>query len=498
MYKTACPACGAEVQFKSAGSVMAVCAFCRSTLLREADAVRNIGRMSEVIEDHTRIQITTSGEYEGKQFGVVGRIQLKYADGFWNEWYVMFDDGSAGWLSDGSGQYVMTLPGGTPSKAPPFEAIKPGAVIPWDGKRFTATDVRTAQCVAGEGELPFQVGPGWQARVADFRSDDRFLTLDYSEGETPQVFLGSAVTLEALKCQLLRSEDQVADTAGKLKGKADTLECPNCGSGIDYAPGKADHLICPSCHAEVAANAGQAEVLKKHDELEQAVTSLQLGDTGTLDGLKWQVIGLMRCQEFGSDEHSVWTEYLLFNAYSGFLWLVETDEKWTRTVVLNTLPEDRASSARFGGKNYTKQWDYGSEVIYAAGAFNWRVSIGNQTRITDYQGPDGTLSKEATAEEITWSLSTNINPDVVAKAFGKAAETVAKAGAAGEPSPLGGFAKVASAILIFLNIGNIFRGSMGALIFTALALLLLWLPVWMSGVSSGSSDNSDSDDGDDE
>ena len=347
---------------------------------------------------------------------------------------------------------------------------------------------------AGEGELPFQVGSGYQARVADFRSDERFLTLDYSEGETPQVFLGSAVTLEALKCQLLRTEDQVEDTAGKLKGKAGTLECPNCGSGIDYAPGKADHLICPSCHAEVAANAGQAEVLKKHDELEQAVTSLQLGDAGTLDGLKWQVIGLMRCKEFGSDESSTWTEYLLFNAHSGFLWLVETDEKWTRTVVLNTLPEDHASSARFGGKNYTKQWDYGSEVIYAAGAFNWRVSIGNQTRVTDYQGPDGTLSKEATAEEITWSLSTNLASDVVAKAFGKSSATVAKAGAAGEPSPLGGFAKIASGILIVLNLGNIFRGSIGALIFTGLALLLLWLPVWMSGASSSSSDSNEGDD----
>ncbi len=50
--------------------------------------------MSEVIEDHTRIQITTSGQYEGRNFAVVGRIQLRYEDGFWNEWYVLFDDGT--------------------------------------------------------------------------------------------------------------------------------------------------------------------------------------------------------------------------------------------------------------------------------------------------------------------------------------------------------------------------------------------------------------------
>ena len=168
MYKLFCPACGAQVEVKSAGWAMAVCSYCRSTLLRDADTVRNIGRMSEVIEDHTRIQINTSGQYQGKNFAVVGRIQLRYEDGFWNEWYALFDDGSAGWLSDGSGQYVFTLPAGKPNRAPAFEQIHPGNTIPWDNAQFTATDVRTAQCVAGEGELPFVVGSGYVARVADW------------------------------------------------------------------------------------------------------------------------------------------------------------------------------------------------------------------------------------------------------------------------------------------------------------------------------------------
>lgn len=485
MYKTACPACGAEVQFKSAASVMAVCAYCRSTLLREADAVRDLGKMSEVIEDHTRIQITTSGQYAGKNFGVVGRIQLKYADGFWNEWYVLFDDGSAGWLSDGSGQYVFTLEKGAPSKAPAFEQIKPGAVIPWDGQRFTASDVRTAQCTGGEGELPFQVGSGYVARVADFRSGDNFLTLDYSDGATPKVYLGVATTLEALQCQLLRSEDQVEDTAGKLKGKAKALECPSCGSGIDNIPGKADHLVCPSCHAEVALAGDKAEVLAKHDELKQIHTSLALGSVANIDGIKWQLIGLMRVRETGEEPDAPWTEYLLFNAKKGFLWLVESSSGWTRTEVLNTLPEMvGGSGVRVGGKAYTKKWTYGAEVAYAAGAFNWRVKIGDQTRITDYYGPDGTLSEEMSSEEVTWSRSQPVVAAQIARWFGLPDKSLASPLLSSAPSPLARFAKLASGILVFLNIGSIFRSSGGALMFTGLALLLLWLPVWMSGADS--------------
>jgi len=480
MYKLFCPACGAQVEVKSAGWAMAVCSYCRSTLLRDADTVRNIGRMSEVIEDHTRIQINTSGQYQGKNFAVVGRIQLRYEDGFWNEWYALFDDGSAGWLSDGSGQYVFTLPAGKPNRAPTFEQIHPGNTIPWDNAQFTATDVRSAQCTAGEGELPFVVGSGYVARVADFRSGERFLTLDYSEGETPQVFLGVATTLEDLKCQLLREADQVEDSAGKLKGKASSLECPNCGSGIDYAPGKAEHLVCPSCHAEVSATAGQAEVLHKHDELESVVTSLQLGDIFTYQAVKWQLIGLMRCKETG-EESSIWVEYLFFNAQRGFQWLVETDDSWTLTEVLNTLPEKHASSVRHAGKNYTKQWTYGAEVIYAAGAFNWRVSIGDQTSLTDYMGPDGTLSEEMTAAEVTWSLGRKISAEDVAKACNKPAlATRQTAGTAA--SPLGGLAKIATIILLALNFTTLAESLGVSIIVLGIGLLAIWAPIWFNNV----------------
>lgn len=483
MYKTACPACGASVEFKSAGSVMAVCAYCRSTLLREADAVRNIGRMSEVIEDHTRIQIGTSGQYQGRNFGVVGRIQLRYEDGFWNEWYVVFDDGKTGWLSDGSGQYVFTEAIEVPAQLPSFEQIRPGATIQHNGTRFTATDVRAAQCVAGQGELPFQVGEGWTARVADFRAEERFLTLDYSDGAAPQVYAGLATTLEALKCQFLREAEQVEETAGKLQGKTGTLECPNCGSGITYAAGQAEHLVCPACHAEVSASADKVEVLKKHDELQQVRTTLELGATATIDKVKWRLIGLMRCREYGSDETSTWTEYLLFNAKSGFMWLVETDEGWTRTEVLNLLPTPTGGSVRYAGKGYTKKWAYGSEVIYAAGAFNWRVSIGDKTWITDYYGPDGTLSEEKTDQEITWSLGRDISGQQVMQWFGltatpAAGQTQRLSRSTLKASPLGGFAKFASWGLLILNVPQILSGGVLTLLFTGVALLMLWIPVW--------------------
>jgi hypothetical protein len=78
----------------------------------------------------------------------------------------------------------------------PFAALKPGDSYLYLTDRFVAADVRTARCTGGEGELPFRVANGWQARVGDFRCGEKFLTLDYSEGSPPALYLGEATTLE--------------------------------------------------------------------------------------------------------------------------------------------------------------------------------------------------------------------------------------------------------------------------------------------------------------
>ena len=125
MQQVACPGCGAPVQFKSAASVMAVCEFCKTTLLKDATSVSNLGKMSEVLEDYSPVQIGTSGQFAQRSFSVIGRIQLQYSDGFWNEWYVMFDDGTNGWLSDASGQFTMTFVKTAAGELPLFDKLLP-------------------------------------------------------------------------------------------------------------------------------------------------------------------------------------------------------------------------------------------------------------------------------------------------------------------------------------------------------------------------------------
>lgn len=400
---------------------MAVCGFCRTTMLKDADSVRDLGKMAEVLEDYSPIRIGVSGVFNQHAFTVIGRIQLRYDAGFWNEWYVISDEGRPAWLSDASGQFAVTAEAAGPPDPPKFGSLRAGNRVNLGDAVYIASDVRSAKCVAGQGELPFQVGPGWEARVADFRRGRQFLTLDYSDGEVPKVYRGQAVGLDELKCQLLRAPDEIRDTAGRFKGKVGTLACPSCGASASYTPGATTHLVCPSCRAQIDTSGAMAEVIAAGERVAAVKTTLELGAKATIDREPWTLIGLMRREEIGEGEDSQWTEYLLYSEKKGFQWLIETREGWEAAFVLDEWPQwDGGNQATLAEGSYGKIYDYGARVVFAAGAFNWRVAVGDRVRVTDYRAGDGKLSMEASAEEITWSRSAALDADQVMAWFGKA------------------------------------------------------------------------------
>lgn len=437
MQTVSCPSCGAQVQFRSHASVLAICEYCQTTILKDADSVKNLGKMSDLLEDYSPIQIGTSGVSNSRGFSVIGRIQLQYSAGRWNEWYLLFDDGAAAWLGDSSGLYTLTVEKPGDRAVPAFADVVPGQSYPIAGIDFTAAEVRTAQCIGGQGELPFQVGKGWEARVADFRSDGFFLTLDYSDSDQPKVYTGTAVTLEDLKCQLLRDDDQVKTSAGKFKGKIDALDCPSCGSNIKYLPGVTAHLVCPSCQAQVDAAGPAAEVLAAGDRMARVHTTLELGAPATINGEQFTIIGVMRRRD---DEDSEWTEYLLHNPLAGFLWLVETDEGWSRAKVQEKWPNwAQGDSAMLGKQSFRKLYEYQAKVLFAAGAFNWRVCVGDETRVVEFESGKIRLAAEMTPQEITWSQSTPVPADQIRAWFGKEVKAEKRAPAAAKKGRSGKF-----------------------------------------------------------
>lgn len=444
MFSAECPACGAKVSLRASTSTTAVCAFCRSTLVRRAEVLERIGVQGELLEDATRVQIGTGGRFDDAGFSVVGRIQLRYDDGTWNEWFVLFDDGSTGWLSEASGQYALTFDRGRLPDAPAWEALAPATPIVVDGERWTVTDRRTAQCTAAEGELPFPVDSRWAAKVVDLRRGDRLLTLDWSDGTPPVRYAGRAVGLDDLKPTGLRTVAAVEASAGAIDEGLRTLSCPSCGAPVRYVAKLAPNVTCRQCKSELTGGAEGLAVEIERADRAQRPTWLDLGDAGDYAGERWTVIGVLARRT--PDDPKEWQEYLLWSAKAGFRWLVQVEGRLQWVEVLNELPDTAGGAAKLRGETWLRRDAYDSTTTWVAGSFNWRPKVGDRAAVVEYAPRAGDTSRALTLEktetEATWSLAADAPGDVIAKAFGKAAApggaraaaaagTAAAAGAAG-------------------------------------------------------------------
>lgn len=470
---------------------MAVCSFCRSTLLKHGEELARIGEMATVFEDYSPLQLGAAGHFGARAFSVIGRLQLRYDAGFWNEWFIAFGDGASGWLSDASGQYAITeeiTPTGVLS-APHFDALEPGTPFDFDGRAYIASDVRVAQCRGGDGALPFVVGDGWCARVADFRNESAFLTLDYSGSETAVIYRGDAVELDALAIQGLRDAAQIRASAGRYVGDVVAFACPSCGAPMSHTVGFADFVICDACHAGVDCTEEQAQVFTKQREADAVGTALLPGAKGVFDGVEYIVLGVMRCQ---SQDGHAWDEYLLHTAGRGFMWLVHSAGQWERVDVLNSWPSIESSQiVRFEKKAYSLDETYQSEVTHVGGAFNWRVSVGDVVQVTDFvQAGRAKLAREVSASEMVWSQAKSVAGAKIEERFGSLASATPTAGAMSMSAKASSYSHFAplpllfSIILVFVNFEDLARFD-GEWVAVGLALILLWLPEWIWRHSSG-------------
>ncbi len=429
-----CPACGAPVVFKSSASFHGVCEFCRSTLVRHGGNLENLGRMADLLEDASPIRLGTEGRYKGVHFAVIGRIQLRYEAGIWNEWHVLFDDMRSGWLSDAGGEYTisfLTPPGG---ELPAFAGIMPNDAVRIAGREFVVGNREEALCVAGEGELPFPFGAGYPAPVVDLRATEGagFASIDYSE-TPPLVFVGESLPFASFGFANLRAESP-AKSAGMVKA----LNCPRCGSAIDIHDKAVQSVACPSCLTVLEHDNSSLRILHKAITLTRIEPLIPLGSVGRFGGRDWTVIGFQERAVTAEGKDYRWHEYLLHHAEEGFRWLVEANGHWSWVSPVGNPPRYQVgqSEALYKGEPY-KRFAAGSAVTrYVMGEFTWKIAVGETWETIDFVAPPHMLSREARHAEITWSLADYLPVEEVAAAFKLDHALPAPTGiAANQPNP---------------------------------------------------------------
>jgi hypothetical protein len=432
-----CPACGGPVEFKSGQSVVVICGYCRSAVARTDRELKDLGKVAELVETGSPLDIGLRGTWQGISFELTGRAQLGHEmGGQWDEWYATFSNGWLGWLAEAQGRFYLTFqyPPAEGFPLPSFDQLQLGQPVQGLPQQATMMVAETGRATArgAKGEIPYLLTPGETYYYADLSGPNgAFGTLDYNESP-PLVFLGNQVTLADLGITTTRVPERE-----KRQVEAAQLNCPKCAGPLELrAPDKTERVTCPNCNSLLDVNQGQLSFFKalKKPSFEPIIP---IGSSGQLPEGKMTVIGAMQRSVTIEGVQYFWNEYLLYNPQIGFRWLVHSDEHWN---YVQAVPpgdvSEFAKGASFRGKDFKIFQDAQAIVECVLGEFYWKVEAGEMVRGVDYVHPPEMLSKEVsfvtvsddqqapnkkkklTTGEINWSLGNYMPVAEVEKTFG--------------------------------------------------------------------------------
>ncbi|PKA17242.1 DUF4178 domain-containing protein [Leptospira haakeii] len=431
MSELSCPNCGAPVPIINKASVYAVCSSCKTLSLKKDVNLEKIGTAGELADDHSIIQLGTQGNYNGTPFRVIGRIQLKFELGFWNEWHLMEGDGSSAWLGEAQGSYYYTKlnVGVQTDKIPTLEGEEDPIVIasgrreritPGDsfylGENWTLKEIMKATCIGGEGELPIGFQTGYEAVLLDLASEDgMFGTLDYSESPA-LLFSGNFSALEELNLTGLRQEE-VAYNQTQVPAKS--IECKGCGASLNqFSPDFSKSLACEYCGSVMDTESDDLKIIAKFDQVSRDNVLLPLGTPIKLPNFpESKVIGVLRKSTEVDDETYTWTDYLL-RYKGGYAWLNENGDNWTYFEPLPGVPKWAPGLKRvFQKRSYKWFANSDANTDFALGEFYWKVSAGEKAQLEDFISPPYMISSERTDKELFWSKGVFIPFDTMKSAI---------------------------------------------------------------------------------
>ena len=196
---------------------------------------------------------------------------------------------------------------------------------------------------------------------------------------------------------------------------AKVVSCPECGASITLrALGQSVIVACAHCRTQLDVSRPDIRIIQAYRE-QAAKLILPLGTRGDLKGQKYEVVGAMQRVVSGYR----WQEYLLFNPYVGFRWLVYDSGHWNfGEMIKDTSKIIIREVLLYESRFYRKFQESKPKVEWVIGEFYWRVAVGDEVKSSDYIAPPLMLSLEKAEGEFTWTLLEYLEPEKIEAAFG--------------------------------------------------------------------------------
>ena len=320
------------------------------------------------------LRLGLEGRYGKTGYRLVGHLQKDHGAGPWDEWYVEFDDGRTGWLSESEGAFHLMFEAGT-------EAGSSWTMLTLASACTCATAPSWwrsgghARVVAAEGQLPSDVDPTEDRYYVDATGPKgMFVSLDFGPREQrPEVFLGQRLKLEQLGIAL----DQLRPRAKKVA--LQQARCPQCNGALELrAPDQTKRVACPFCGALLDASQGKLAFLQLLEKPE-----LRAADSRWAPRARWTA-------RSGSASAS-WCARARWRARAtrgrstcsstttrGFTWLMQSNGHWVylKPIAAGDVSLVPGVAAHYEGRRYKAFQSVTAVTETVLGEFYWEVHSG--------------------------------------------------------------------------------------------------------------------------
>lgn len=155
-----CGSCGAPLEIKSAYTKSVICPYCDTTNVIEDRGLNPEGKMAKLSEGFSIFSIGRTGKLKGRNFEVLGRLRYGYDEGYWDEWFLQFNDGQAGWVTEEEGECSIFTKDLITNPIENVNSLRVGQFVNVEGKKVFVTEIADCTILGGEGELHYKVIPG--------------------------------------------------------------------------------------------------------------------------------------------------------------------------------------------------------------------------------------------------------------------------------------------------------------------------------------------------